>query len=365
MLDTARLRRLLETVASQLGLDLHRSLERRQRSLVIVCTYVDTGHELPGLGVAIIHRQDPPGERQHLVVLPLLGEHLGHRDQRRRVVRVVPEKVIQHHHCFFDATCVPISGCEKKLGLRNRGVGVEHDLENSCGFLVVLPVHQVRRITDRLVEMDLVLRIGEILSFGRGGGATDITERRQHAQGLLVEIGLLDLGSTGLDLLTESGERAPQTVRHFRFLLQQVFGFRGIPREVVEFFTRGVDELVLRGAHAVERAPAVLEVDRHRLRVGIGGPHLLGVEHQRHQRFAVERVRRLDAHQVEYGRQDIDGSDLGWHPNALEAGTRHPDDQRHLHGGVVDEIAVLFLTVIAEAFPMITNYHHDRVISPS
>jgi hypothetical protein len=67
--------------------------------------------------------------------------------------------------------------------------------------------------------MDLVLGIGEILSLGRSGGATDIAERCEHAQGLLVEIGLLDLGSADLDLLTEGGERAPQTLRHFRFLV--------------------------------------------------------------------------------------------------------------------------------------------------
>jgi len=94
----------------------------------------------------------------------------------------------------------------------------------------------------------------------------------------------------------------------------------------------------------------------------MGRSNRLGIEHQRHQRLAVERVRRLDAHQVEDGRQDINGSDLGGHPNALEVGARHPDDQRHAHGGIVDEIAVFLLAVVAEALAVVSNHHHDRVL---
>ncbi len=116
---------------------------------------------------------------------------------------------------------------------------------------------------------------------------------------------------------------------------------------------------------AVERAPAVLEVDRHRLRVGVLRALAIGLEHQRHQGLAVERLRRLDAHQVEHRRQDIDGPHLGGHPDALEVGARHADDQRHPHGGVVDVVAVLVLAVVAEALAVVAHHHDDRVVGDS
>ncbi len=53
---------------------------------------------------------------------------------------------------------------------------------------------------------------------------------------------------------------------------------------------------------------------------------------------------------------------LSGHPGSLEVGARHPDDERHPHGGVVNEVAMLVLAVLAEALAVISDDHHNRVV---
>ncbi len=221
-------RREVEAVAGQLGLDLYRLLEQRQRRGVVIGIHRSAGHQSVSLGVAVIHRQHPFGERRHLVEPSLLGEDPGHRDQGRRVVRIISKKVVEQHLGLLGPPRFSIAGGQHLLGLRDPGILPEHDLQDLRTLLVILPEHQGRCPEDRLEEVDLVLGVGKVCPFGRGGGTADVAQGGEHAEGLLVEVGLLDLRSAGLDLETEVFENRPQLLGNIGKTSEEVSRLRRI-----------------------------------------------------------------------------------------------------------------------------------------
>ena len=75
--------------------------------------------------------------------------------------------------------------------------------------------------------------------------------------------------------------------------------------------------------------------------------------------------RRRDAEPIEHGGHHVDGPDLLVHDRARAFAPRQAHDPRDVQDGVVQEDAVVFLAVLAEALAVIADGDDHRAVEPA
>ena len=110
----------------------------------------------------------------------------------------------------------------------------------------------------------------------------------------------------------------------------------------------------------VEGAPAELDVRGHGL--AVSGDVVLSprVEHQPHERSSLDGGGPGRADEIEYGREDVGRADLGGHPLSLQGGERHRNQERDMHGVIVDEVAVRAFAVAPQRLAVVADENDRR-----
>ncbi len=132
-----------------------------------------------------------------------------------------------------------------------------------------------------------------------------------------------------------------------------------IALQVVELGVRRPDVAVARVGERVQGAPAEVVAGVHRLGVDPLLGHLARPFQQWPQRAAAQVLGAGRADEIEDGRHDVDVLHRLGDARARLRLVGHLDDERHVHGVVVEEDAVLFLAVVAEPFTVI-RHEEDR-----
>ncbi len=137
--------------------------------------------------------------------------------------------------------------------------------------------------------------------------------------------------------------------------------FAGIVGELVELAAGGEDGFFAQAAQAEKRRPAEVVVGRQGFEVNRAG----GIGRPADPAFAVAFFAVGDTEQLEQRGQKVGARH---HPAVDQAGAeggRRAQDQRHPHGGVVDEMAMAELAMVAEPFAVVADRHHQGFGEPA
>ncbi len=201
---------------------------------------------------------------------------------------------------------------------------------------------------------------------GPGGTAGDVAERFEQTPPLG---GKGRLGGCGLAFIAPAtisrrGGRA-HFLRLCRIFCRQIVVLRGIFRKIVKFWARSVDVLV--GAHAeppqrrpMKGIPWIDAFAHHRPVVLFAGAR------PGQQAGARELRRRGQLEEIQNRRGYVHQPARLRGAFGIACGSSRPvDDQRRPQGALVDEIPVAGLAVVAQAFAVIGEQHHQRTLPPS
>ena len=130
--------------------------------------------------------------------------------------------------------------------------------------------------------------------------------------------------------------------------------------QVVELRLGGVDVLVLPAADRPQVLPAEVVAREVGLRVGDPVGARLGVEHRPRERVAVDAGLRRQPQQVEHRRHQVDAR--GLERAASREAPRGAYHERDVRGGVVDEVRVRRLAVVAQALAVVGGEDDERAL---
>ena len=221
-------------------------------------------------------------------------------------------------------------------------------------------------LLQQVVEDDLVLGVGEFLTFLHpdARGATQVAERGELGPRLLVQgLGGLFVGSFLFELGHQLVEPRLELANLSRPLGGEIPCFARIIEDLEEFRTRRRDEVEQAVAEGAERSPAVVVPGVEALRVRPESQVGRRSVRERNEARPLHVAGDRHAHHVEDGRHQVDPAHLGGDPqSAADLAVWRPEQEGHLHRGVVDEKAVRPLAVPAEALPVVPDQDEQRVV---
>jgi hypothetical protein len=277
---------------------------------------------LPPGTTGVVERQvDPHVERA--------GRDLGGLGEHRLGLPLVAERRVRRR--------------QPQRGIQVERVGGEDPLEQRDHLRVLAGDEEARRPVDRGEEADHVGRAGRALPHLGHRGRADVAQAGQRLARVVIET----LGRTGRRrqrhgiIAKRVGHRRSGSV-----VRGQVARLGRIGHDIVDFHAAGQDRLLapVHGHHL--GLPAVLEKRLHRLAHDHFGRCVTEAERLGRARKIEERVKHATS---AHGRVV--------HANP-HAGSRH--HQRHVHRGLIEEVAVQRLAVLAESLAVVADDHNRR-----